>query len=361
MSTAALIAVDALAHLRHQPLVRAADRRDDAELAWRRSPRSAWPPRPARGCRARPRAPGRGTGRTGSRSGSPRGSRRSSARRCPRPRPPGRTTAPHLVRQRQQLGEPPRRAGAGTASTCSSVRPAALVQHLLRGRPRMSRSVGCVSSGHGSRRAFRGCPMVCRNAAASKRPPKAGPRPARAAEQERRRVQRPGALRAARRRAAGPPASPGRGGCSASARSGSAGQEPMTRPASSRPRWAIASSVSAVWLSVPRPGRATSEHRGLQRVGEVGERRAVLVVADEQAAGALDERRGRRRSASSRDPVGGGVQVQRRQAAGRAAAARGERVAGSGRTRAGRSTPVSRRDVAPGRRARRRRRRSAPA
>ena len=50
----------------------------------------------------------------------------------------------------------------------------------------------------------------------------------------------------------------GRPGCSATARSGSRGQEPITMPRQVRPRRSIASTVSAVWLSVPRPARATT-------------------------------------------------------------------------------------------------------
>ena len=84
---------DALAHLLHQPLVRARARRRRCRTRSRRSRRSAGPPRPATGCPATPRAPARRTARTASRSGSPPGSRRSSARRCPRPRPRARTSA----------------------------------------------------------------------------------------------------------------------------------------------------------------------------------------------------------------------------------------------------------------------------
>src|SRR3954447_1584060 len=42
------------------------------------------------------------------------------------------------------------------------------------------------------------------------------------------------------------------------ARSGSAGQEPITIPRQRSPRRRIASTVSAVWLSVPRPARAST-------------------------------------------------------------------------------------------------------
>ena len=70
--------------------------------------------------------------------------------------------------------------------------------------------------------------------------------------------------------------------------SGSALVPHTTTPATARPRARATSTVSAVWLSVPRPGRATISERQAEREREVGERLA-LVDRDEQPAGALDE------------------------------------------------------------------------
>ena len=48
--------------------------------------------------------------------------------------------------------------------------------------------------------------------------------------------------------------------------------------------------MSAVVLSVPSPAQATISTSASTGSGEVGEGGAVLVEADEQAAGALDQR-----------------------------------------------------------------------
>ena len=237
MSTAPSDRRDALAHLGHQPLVRARAPRRRCRTRWPRSRRSPSRPSPATGCRARPRAPARGTGRTASRSGSPPGSRRSSARRCPRPRPRGRTSA-SAPRGRGRAGR------GGVVGQLQHLQHLRLVQttpvleHLLAGgrRGRLSCVVGTAE--------------VCRVEGAAER----GASPSRAASRNSAAVQcagtggqrpgeRPGGehLEVAQVAAAG--------------QVRLAGQEPMTTPARSRPRCAIASRVSAVWFSVPSPGR----------------------------------------------------------------------------------------------------------
>ena len=62
------------------------------------------------------------------------------------------------------------------------------------------------------------------------------------------------------------------------ARSGSLGHEPITMPRHSRPRRSIASTVSAVWLSVPRPARATTISGASSSSRDVGDR-ALLAEA----------------------------------------------------------------------------------
>jgi hypothetical protein len=70
---------------------------------------------------------------------------------------------------------------------------------------------------------------------------------------------------------------------------GSAGHAPTTTPTQVRPARRSARRVSSVWLSVPRPGRATTEHGRGELRGDVGQGAAVVVEPDEQAARALDE------------------------------------------------------------------------
>ena len=72
------------------------------------------------------------------------------------------------------------------------------------------------------------------------------------------------------------------------ARSGSRGHEPITMPRQLSPRRSIASTVSAVWLSVPRPGAGDDDQRRVEQFGDVGDRPAVA-EAHEQPAGALDD------------------------------------------------------------------------
>ena len=91
------------------------------------------------------------------------------------------------------------------------------------------------------------------------------------------------------------------------AKSGSWGQEPITMPRQLSPRCFIASSVSAVWLRVPRPGAGDHDQRRAQEARDVGDRAAGVVEVHEQAAGALDDdqlvmggpRRSRRRPGAS--------------------------------------------------------------
>ena len=75
----------------------------------------------------------------------------------------------------------------------------------------------------------------------------------------------------------------------ASAAPGSRGHAPITRPAHGIPWAASASSVSAVWFSVPRPGRDDDQHRRGQVAREVAQRHPVRAEFDQQAARALDQ------------------------------------------------------------------------
>ena len=95
------------------------------------------------------------------------------------------------------------------------------------------------------------------------------------------------------RRPAGTPVTRGRSSrLHRSASPGAAGQEPMTRPAGSRPRARSAATVSSVWLSVPSPAATTTTTSAASRqLGEVEQGAAVGVEADEQPARPLDDHR----------------------------------------------------------------------
>ena len=80
-----------------------------------------------------------------------------------------------------------------------------------------------------------------------------------------------------------------------SASPGSAGQAPMTRPRTVRPRARSASTVSSVWLRVPSPAATTTttstSATASRRDGEVEQGPARGVEPDQQPAGALDDHR----------------------------------------------------------------------
>ena len=101
------------------------------------------------------------------------------------------------------------------------------------------------------------------------------------------------------------------------------------------PRWAIASSVSAVWLRVPRDGLRHDQHRRRQVPGQVRDRRAVLVVPHEQPTRALDEHQAAV-LARARAPVARSRAGRRRRARSGGPRRRGTAGPGSGRARAGR-------------------------
>ena len=79
-----------------------------------------------------------------------------------------------------------------------------------------------------------------------------------------------------------------RPGSCASASSAADGKPQITTPTTSQSARRAASTVSAVWFSVPSAGRATTTTGRPSARGEVGHRR-VVVDRDEQAAGALDD------------------------------------------------------------------------
>ena len=120
------------------------------------------------------------------------------------------------------------------------------------------------------------------------------------------------------------------------ARSGSAGQAPITTPA--RPQAAVRHRLEGQRGVVEGAERRVDddEHVGAEVARQVGDRRALLVVPDEQPAGALDERPGRGRR-PARGPVGA---PSRRSSGGRPAApgggGGGERVGEPRVARAGR-------------------------
>ena len=73
------------------------------------------------------------------------------------------------------------------------------------------------------------------------------------------------------------------------ARSGSAGQAPMTTPASAQA--AVGQRLEGQRGVVERAERRVDddEHGGVEPAGQVGDRRALVVVPHEQPAGALDD------------------------------------------------------------------------
>ena len=148
--------------------------------------------------------------------------------------------------------------------------------------------------------------------------------------------------------------------CCRQARSGSAGQAPMTTPASASPRCASASRVSAVWLRVPSAGSATTSTRRARSRA----RSAMVAPSSSYRTSSPPAPSTSTRSRSSASVARSAAALSRRSSGGspRAPGGRGggERVGEAGVARAGRSTPASRRTSSrspgsPGRR------RSAPA
>ena len=158
--------------------------------------------------------------------------------------------------------------------------------------------------------------------------------------------------RGSARPAAGRPGSRGRGRCCGRRGPARPATRRSTTPAQLQAAVRHASRVSAVWLRVPRSGGDDEHDRRRQPAGQVGDRGALVVVADEQAAGALDQH-----EVGASPPAPGRrsrrVAQARRRAARRAGPPRPARAGrGSGRARAGpsrRPADVPRR----GRRARR--------
>ena len=145
----------------------------------------------------------------------------------------------------------------------------------------------------------------------------------------------------------------GRPGCTARRGRGRAARSRSRCRGSVRPRRLIASTVSAVWLSVPRPARATTISGASSSSRDVGDRAALVVEAHEQPAGALDDHEVVLSvSHERRRPRCG---VTRRQAGARARPSRARAARGSARACA------PRRRTARARSPRRRRRPSARA
>ena len=181
---------------------------------------------------------------------------------------------PHLVGEGQQVGQ----VVVGQAQHLEHLRlvePAALVEHL---RP-------------GGREDVSGRQWwsARRKSAASKVPPRAGARPARAASRNSGGVQRPGAGRAAHRRAAGRPGSRGRGRCCGRPGPARPARRRSTTPA--RAQAAVRHRLEGQRRVVEGAERRVDddEHVGAELVRQVGDRRALLVVPHQQPTGALDE------------------------------------------------------------------------
>ena len=341
MSTACADRRDALAHLGHQPLVRPAHGGDDAELGGAGrggldggldQRRDVQPGRAhRRGEQARLRA-------EVAVLGAAAGLDRDDALDLDL----GAAPAHAAPRARARAG----RAGASsgscsTASTCASSSPRPSSSTCVAGGRRGCRqrlrpsAVGLVMAivAEDSSRSGSVPHRRCRRA-----PGQPGP----GGEQELGGVQRPAPAGSA-------PASGRAASVSRSrtllrqARSGSAGQAPITTPASARPRCAMASRVSAVWLSVPSAGSGHDQRRSAPssrarsaRVAPSSSKRTS------SPPGALDEHQvavgGELADAGRRSG-----EVERRPArqAGRPPPGRAGR--GTGPARAGRSTPASRR------------------
>ena len=278
MSTASLDRGDALAHLRHQPLVRPAHGGDDAELG------GAGRGGLVGGLDQRRDVEPRRAHRRGEQAGlraevavlrAAAGLHRDDALDLDLGAAPAQ---PHLVREREQVGQ--RVVGQPQhLEHLRLVEAAALLEHLRAGGRRRTSS---TASGHGlSRRTAE----VCRIEGAAERRAQPVPR----GEQELRR------RRARRRRRGSAPASGRAASISRSrtllrqARSGSAGHAPSTTPASveAAVRQRLQGQRGVVEGAERRVG--DHEHRRRQVARQVGDRGAFVVVPHEQPAGALDE------------------------------------------------------------------------